>query len=106
MARVGDAGRPDGLLRDEPEDSALVVRRQAFFLRKALGQAEAAEPGRNTIEGLPASALLMALTSKNWPVRQAALRILEEGTGKSFGTLTKSSDETAVNTVAGAWPPG
>jgi hypothetical protein len=76
---------------------------QAFFLRKALGLAEAAEPGRNTIEGLPVSALLSALTSKNWPVRQAALRILEEGTGKSFGTLTKSSDETAVNTVAGAW---
>jgi hypothetical protein len=76
---------------------------QAFFLMRALGLAGPAGPDQKSIEGIPISVLVAALSDESWPVKLAALRLLEEGTGKTFGTLTKTSDEVAINTVAGAW---
>ena len=76
---------------------------QAFFLMRALGLAGPAGPDQKSIEGIPISVLVAALSDESWPVKLAALRLLEEGTGKTFGTLTKTSDEVAINTVSGAW---
>ena len=78
---------------------------QAFFLRKTLGLSEEGEGpgGEITYEKLTLSQLVKALRHDAWPVRMAALRILEEGSGESFGSLRKGSEAMMIDRVASLW---
>ena len=54
-------------------------------------------------QGIAKNDLVNALRHESWPVRTAALRILEEGAGQSFGELTRYSTDDDINSVASAW---
>lgn len=76
---------------------------QAFFLRVALGVGEEPQGTEEAYEGIAKEDLVRALRHDQWPVRTAALRILEEGVGQSFGELTRYSSDKEVEAVASAW---
>jgi len=78
-------------------------RSQAFFLRSALGLPEGADASEPGFEDLSMEHLIGALKSGQWPVRQAALRILEEGTGRSLGSLPEDASPQEIEALAGAW---
>jgi HEAT repeat protein len=76
---------------------------QAYFLKHALKLTELETSREKQWEGIPLSELVKALRNETWPVRNAALRILEEGADRSFGALQKDSPAEEVNQVAKAW---
>lgn len=76
---------------------------QAFFLSLALGVQRSSAPNAESFEGIPIFALVKALNDERWYVRKAALRILEEGAGQSFGRLEKGATEGDRVAVTAAW---
>jgi HEAT repeat protein len=76
---------------------------QAFFLKVALGLGDPPLGAGESYQGIAKEELVRALRHESWPVRTAALRILEEGAEQSFGELTRYSTDEEVDTVASAW---
>ncbi|MHC4946346.1 MAG: HEAT repeat domain-containing protein, partial [Planctomycetota bacterium] len=76
---------------------------QAFFLRESLGLQRMNPGDVPNYEGIACSELVAALSHEKWPVRMAALRILQEGAGRSFGSLTKDASSDELRTLARAW---
>jgi HEAT repeat protein len=99
---VADFGNEAWKYRDRWEQHQ--EKSQAFFLKNALGLPLEKEVGEGVrYEGIQASALVNALLDEEWPVRQAALRILEEGAERSFGSFTKNTSTDEVADVARSW---
>jgi len=78
---------------------------QAYFLTSVLRAEEpwTADTETYCFEGIPVSTLVEALRHDQWPVRLAALRILEEGSGCFFGEMTRTSTDSEVSRMADAW---
>jgi HEAT repeat protein len=77
---------------------------QSFFLGRTLAEEiEAVGTGTVCYEGIPVSLLVRSLSDARWYVRLAALRILEEGSGETFGSVGRNVGMLDMNQVRYDW---
>ena len=61
------------------------------------------KPSLRSSSNAQRSPAISALRSEEWPIRLAALRILEEGAARTFGALTKDSPAEEIDQMALVW---
>jgi hypothetical protein len=76
---------------------------QAYFLKDALGLTAANPEGERSFEEIPVAELVSALKHESWPVRESALRILEEGSEVTFGDLKRDASPEEIAGLVSAW---